>query len=136
MTISAMLDACVLYPVYLCDTFLRLAEADLFRPQWSAEIVNEVRRNLVARGVPENAVDRRMAAMDRYFPDASITEFETLIEEMTNDPKDRHVLAAAVRGQAAVVVTFNVSDFPTPALKPFEVIAMHPDDVWVGEAPR
>jgi hypothetical protein len=28
----AFLDACTLYPAYLCDTLLRLAEASAYRP--------------------------------------------------------------------------------------------------------
>lgn len=35
---------------------------------------------------------------------------------MTNDPKDRHVLAAAVRGHAGLIVTANIKDFPASAL--------------------
>jgi len=31
---------------------------------------------------------------------------------MTNHPKDRHVLAAAVRCNAEVIVTHNVKEFP------------------------
>jgi hypothetical protein len=43
------------------------------------------------------------------------------------DPGDRHVLAAAIRGQAAVIVTYNLKDFPEEALKPFDIAAEHPD---------
>ena len=50
----------------------------------------------------------------------------SLVGGMTNDPKDRHVLAAAVRANAEVVVTFNLADFPDPALKTFDIIAIHP----------
>jgi len=35
----------------------------------------------------------------------------TLGETMTCDPKDRHALAAGVRSDAAVLVTFNTDDF-------------------------
>ena len=43
---SALLDACVLMPINLTDVLLRLAKAGTFRPLWSAEVLDEVRRNL------------------------------------------------------------------------------------------
>jgi hypothetical protein len=52
---------------------------------------------------------------------------------MTNDAKDRHVLAAAVRANAEVVVTFNVGDFPESALKPYEIVALHPDEFLLDQ---
>ena len=35
-------DACVLVPIALADTLLRLAEADLYRPLWSERIIDEM----------------------------------------------------------------------------------------------
>jgi predicted nucleic acid-binding protein len=123
----AFLDTCVLYPAYLCDTMLRLAEAAAYRPLWSSEVMDELRRNLVERGIPPERVDHRIRQMTRSFPDAMVTGYDSLIEGMTNDPKDRHVLAAAVRANAEVLVTFNLSDFPERAVKPYDVEAVHPD---------
>jgi hypothetical protein len=40
---------------------------------------------------------------------------------MLNDPKDRHVLAAAVRAGAQVLVTDNVRDFPARSLAPYDI---------------
>lgn len=65
-----MLDTCVLYPAYLCDTLLRLAEAAAYRPLWSADVLAELRRNLIGRNIPPERVDRRLANMTRSFPDA------------------------------------------------------------------
>ncbi len=125
MPFPAFLDTCVLYPAYLCDTLLRLAEASAYRPLWSAQVLAELRRNLIDRGIPAERVDRRIAHMARSFPDALVEGYESLIDGMTNDSKDRHVLAAAVRANAEVLVTFNMSDFPEPALKPYDVVAIH-----------
>jgi hypothetical protein len=47
---------------------------------------------------------------------------------MTNDPKDRHVMAAAVRGRADVIVTSNVKDFPLEACEPYDVDVQTPDE--------
>lgn len=52
---------------------------------------------------------------------------------MTTDAKDLHVLAAAVRANAEVVVTFNTRDFPENALKPYDVAALHPDDFLLDQ---
>ena len=61
------------------------------------------------------------------FPDAEVTGYRSLIDGLTCDPKDRHVLAAAVRADAAAIVTFNIGDFPTASLEPFEIEVIHPD---------
>jgi predicted nucleic acid-binding protein len=133
MTFPALLDTCVLYPAYLCDTLLRLAEASAYRPLWSADILAELRRNLIGRGIPAERVDRRITQMTRSFPDALVTGYESLIDGMTNHPKDRHVLAAAVRANAEVVVTFNLNDFGEPALKPYDITPIHPDEFLLDQ---
>jgi hypothetical protein len=71
--------------------------------------------------------------MRRFFRDAEVTGYEDLIEGMPNDPKDRHVLAAAVRGGAETVVTANLADFPPDALKAFEIEPVHPDDFLLDQ---
>lgn len=94
---SAVLDACVLFPAALRDTLLRAADAGLYRPQWSHAILEEVRRNLIAAGrLDATRAQRLLAAMRREFPEAEVRGYEALVPAMTNDPKDRHVLAAAV----------------------------------------
>jgi hypothetical protein len=56
-------------------------------------------------------------------------EVERLEPAMTNEAKDRHVLAAAVAADSELVVTFNFDDFPPEACEPVGVEAVHPDDL-------
>jgi len=83
--------------------------------------------------VTEAKADRRIGFMRAAFPDAEVTGYEDLIDSMTNHPKDRHVLAAAVRADAAVIVTANLKDFPRSALDPYDLDAMGPDDFLLNQ---
>src|SRR5690606_24817247 len=113
---------------HLRDTLLRLAERELYRPLWSASIMDELSRNLLKLDLDPNAVGRLIELMPATFPDANVTGYEPLIDAMTCDPKDRHVLAAAVRADAAAIITFNVSDFPADSIDHLAIEVLHPDD--------
>lgn len=126
----AILDACVLVPPYLCDLLLRLAERPaLYRPLWSAQILDEVGKAQVeGLGFPLISAQSWRGAVDRAFPGSSVSGYEPRIEECRNDVKDRHVLAAAIHGEARVIVTINLRDFPPVALEPWSVAAIHPSE--------
>jgi predicted nucleic acid-binding protein len=127
---SAVLDTNVLYPFSLRDTLLRLAELDLYTPLWSARILEEMTRNLVERQITEEQAARIEVAMREAFEEAEVdaAEIERLEPAMTNDAKDRHVLAAAVAADSELIVTFDLDDFPPEACEPLGVEATHPDD--------
>ncbi|WP_433347803.1 PIN domain-containing protein [Micromonospora sp. CA-111912] len=125
--IVAVLDACVLVPSVLADTLLRCAEQDLYRPVWSEAILGEVRRNLPP-SVRGAKAERRIEVMREHFPEAMVSGYEQLVSQMSNHPKDRHVLAAAVAADAEAIVTANLRDFPDHALAPYAIEALHPDD--------
>ena len=93
-----VLDADVLFPCLLRDTLLRAAEHEFFQLYWSAEILEEVRRNLVATDTTnEHQAQQLVNAMDGAFPEAMVNGYQDLVDAMPNHPKDRHVAAAAVR---------------------------------------
>ncbi|WP_322763390.1 PIN domain-containing protein [Frankia sp. Cr2] len=121
-----VLDANVLIPNALCDLLLRLAEEDVYLPRWSEEILDEVRRNLP--GVAPAAIDRRIVFMNTAFETAMVAGYEHLIPKMTNQVKDRHVLAAAVACDADRIMTCNLRDFPADSCEPHGVEPEHPDD--------
>lgn len=81
---------------------------------------------------PKNAA-RRVNVMREEFVDAMVTGYEPLVDAMTNDPKDRHVLAAAVRANAAIIVTANVRDFPKSACAPYDIGVIHPEDFLLDQ---
>lgn len=113
----ALLDACVLVPMPLADTLLRLAEPPaIFEARWSEEILAEMSRTLVRRFAKSPAKARyRETAMRSFFPQAMVDGHQPLIDQLRNHPKDRHVLAAALACNADFLVTFNLRDFPTAA---------------------
>ena len=116
---EAVLDACVLLPPSICDLFLKLAESPrLYRPRWSEEILDEVRRNQIAKlNFDEELANYWRSEVTRSFPEALVTNYESYVEQCTNDPKDRHVLAAAIRCEADSIVTANLKHFPKTAVE-------------------
>jgi predicted nucleic acid-binding protein len=128
---TAVYDANVLYPAPLRDLLMHLALTGVYRARWTAQIHDEWKRNLLInrKDLTQAQLDRTSAAMDRAIPDALVTGYEPLCAGLTlPDPDDRHILAAAIKGSASVIVTFNLKDFPSDALEPFEIEAVHPDD--------
>lgn len=127
--LSIVLDACVLFPMYLRDTLLSTAEAGLYLPYWSQKILHEAMSNLVRRGklTQEKAINLEVA-IKAAFPEAIIEVPVGLEQVMTNDPKDRHVLAAAVIAKADVIITNNIADFKEKDLAPWNIKAQSPDE--------
>ena len=124
------LDACVLANYGVTDLLLRLAERPRqFLPVWSEEILAEVRRTHVGRlDWPEHLADSFGSELRTHFPEAMVSGYEPFLGAMDNHPKDRHVLAAAVKAGAEIVLTFNLKDFPKEALDSWGVEAWHPQD--------
>lgn len=127
---TALYDANVLYPAELRNLLMHLALAGLFRAKWSAEIHEEWISNLLENrpDLTRAQLDRTRALMDLHALDAVVTGYEDLIPGLRlPDPNDRHVLAAAIRARADVIVTMNLRDFPAQALDCYGIDAQHPD---------
>ena len=129
-SLTALYDSCVLYPAPLRDLLMQLALTDRFRAKWTASIHAEW-INAVLRERPDltrQQLERTRDLMNLHVRDGIIEGYESLISTlMLPDPKDRHVLAAAIHGRADTIVTFNLKHFPASALKPHAVRAQHPD---------
>lgn len=128
-----LLDACVLANQGVCDLLLSLAERPrLFVPHWSVCIMEEVARTHRDKlDWPEHLVTLFQEELARSFPEAQVHGYENLIPALTNDKKDRHILAAAISGGCTVILTFNLKHFRTEHLAPFGIVAVHPEDYLV-----
>ncbi|WP_261832160.1 PIN domain-containing protein [Leminorella grimontii] len=121
----------MLYPARLRDLLMHLGIVGLYQPKWSDRIQDEWRTNLLEKrpDIAPEALRRTVSLMNHALPDANVTRYEPLIKGLTlPDEDDRHVLAAAIRAKAEVIVTFNQKDFPHHSLAPFNVEALHPDE--------
>lgn len=135
---SAVLDACVLVPMALCDCLLRLAEEPaLYRPLWSEQILAEVAKTLQTdfHRSPEE-IAWRINQMKAAFPEAMVTVPCELLRavECLPDKDDRHVLAAAIMGHANAIVTQNTKHFPAEeCLGKFGVLCQPADEFLVNQ---
>jgi predicted nucleic acid-binding protein len=129
-----VLDSCVLIPMPLADTLLRLAAGPrLYLPKWTDQIMAEVSRNLQENfGLSKEQAAYRESEIRRHFPESWIEGYEELIPSMTNNEKDRHVLAAAVRSNSEVIVTYNRKDFLRAALTPYSITVQGPSTFLIN----
>ena len=128
---TAVFDACVLYPAPLRDFLMWLGLSGRFRARWSQDIHEEWKRNLLLNrpDLARAQLDRTSDLMDRAIPDGLVDGYEELIKGLTlPDPDDRHVLAAAIRCGASVIVTFNQRDFPAELLASYGMESQHSDE--------
>ena len=130
--LGAMLDANVLYPFLVRNILLLLsfADAGLYRPLWTDRINEEWSSNLIEKFPEKEAqIKATIQVMDGAFPEALVRQYEDLIEALQlPDIDDRHVLAAAIRGGAKVIVTENLRDFPSVILEQYGLDALTADE--------
>lgn len=125
-----LIDACVLANHGVCDLLLRLSERPrLIVPHWSADILNEVRStHLKKLHWPEDLAESFQLAVREAFPTAEVKGYQSLLDGLANHEKDQHVLAATIRGNCPLILTFNLRHFPSEALEPWSIQASHPQD--------
>lgn len=136
MAFVVVYDANVLYPSTLRDVLIRVAQTGLVQAKWTDDILDEVFHNLKANR-PEldpAKLDRTRQLMNEAVRDCLVTGYVRLVDAVElPDPGDRHVVAAAIRARAQLIVTFNLKDFPADELATWDIEAKHPDDFLVDQ---
>ena len=134
---AAVLDACVLVPMALCDLLLRLAEEPAtYRPLWSEAILAEMAKALRTKlRRTREEVDRRCLRMKEAFPEATVQVPSEMLKavECIPDKDDRHVLAAAIIAGVGVIVTQNTRHFPKECIDKFGILCQTADDFLVHQ---
>ncbi|WP_267424332.1 PIN domain-containing protein [Methylobacterium sp. GC_Met_2] len=131
---TATIDACVLAGVLRRNLILTLAQWEFFRVRWSDEILTETERaisGMFAKKGDASADEKgskARAGMEKAFEDAMVSGYERYLPMCEGvDPGDAHVIAAALKTQAQVIVTDNLKHFPASLLEPLNLEAKSAD---------
>ena len=128
---AVLYDACVLYPAPLRDLLMHLAVTDLYRAKWTNEIHDEWIRNVLSNrdDLSHKLLERTRDLMNSHVRDCLVEGYQAIIPTLSlPDQNDQHVLAAAIHAQCAVIVTYNLKDFPKKSLYKYGIDAQHPDE--------
>lgn len=126
---TCVLDTNVIYPIDVRDLLFWFARYDLYTPKWSKHIFDEWAEVMRRKGLPEKEIAKRTNKANLAFPDALVKNYEPLIHGLElPDEKDKHVLAAAIKTNANIIVTNNLKDFPDGYLARFGLAAKNADD--------
>lgn len=130
MTFAVIYDANVLYPNTLRDLLIRIAQSGTVQAKWTNAILDEMVTALSRNrpDIPAEKLSRLRELMNRAVRDCLVSGYEPLIEGLKlPDPDDRHVLAAAIKAGAQVIVTRNLKHFPPSDLAAWDIEAKSPD---------
>lgn len=130
MTLRALCDANVLYPVYLRDVIGESGVSGLFRPLWSDGILDETQHAL-SRTLPEagEKFPKIRGFLLEALPDSLVEVPREPVHDFGCwDPDDNLIVAAAVAGKADVLVTFNIRDFPADLFERCGIALATPDE--------
>ena len=126
---TCVLDTNVIYPIHVRDLLLWFAFYGLFTPKWSLHIFDEWKALMLKKNVAPEEILRRVENVNKAFPDALVENYESLIPGLRlKDLNDRHVLAAAIKTNANIIVTNNLKDFPADYLSKYGLSAKSADD--------
>lgn len=126
---TCVVDTNLIFPIEIRDILFWFAHDDLYTIKWSQHIFDEWISVMKRHNVDEVEIAKRVKMANQAFPDAMVLNYEPLIESLTlPDEKDRHVLAAAIKTNANLIVTNNIKDFPKDYLGNYGLIAKTADD--------
>lgn len=134
MPFSVIYDANVLYGNTLRDLHIRIARAGLVQAKWTDKIIEEMlnARKRNHPDTPPEKLTRLRELINNAVADCLVTGYEPLVDKLKlSDMDDRHVLAAAIKAGAQVIVTAD-RGFTPQELEPWSIEAKSSDDFVLG----
>jgi predicted nucleic acid-binding protein len=126
---TCVLDTNVIYPIAIRDLLLWFAHYDLYTPKWSKHVFDELQEVMRRKEIKEDIIQQRIQAINTAFPDAMVLNYEELIAGIElPDPNDQHVVAAAIKTNAHIIVINNLKHFPEKILSKYGLYAKKADD--------
>lgn len=121
---AAVLDTCVVYSGLRRDLLLTMSAQGVFRVVLSEDLLFEIQYveagKLRKLGASESEAERRADRLVAHLRDAfevlDPRRVELVGEVGLPDPDDEHVVATGLAGDADVIVTDNLKDFPDERL--------------------
>lgn len=110
----AVFDACIPYPFHLRNVLVQVGVDRLVEARWTEAIHEEWIRSLLADApaIPTERLQGTRRLMEHALPTAMVSGYEKHIPKITlPDPNDRHVVAAAITANAALILTWNLRQF-------------------------
>lgn len=135
---TVLVDACSLASVWRRNLLLSLAEAELFRLRWSPDIIAETEKTIAKilqdREDHKSRAAAAVAKMVSAFPEAHVYDYQAFLGAATlPDKNDQHVLAAALKTRASMLVTENTKDFPSKILSELN-LEVKSSDEFIADA--
>jgi hypothetical protein len=128
---TVIYDANLFFGAFRRRVMMHLAQAGIFRARWTEDIHQEWMRRLneAYPDIGREKIQTIRGYIDAAVPDCLVRNYRNIAKSLElPDEDDRHVLAAAIKAGAQVIVTCNLSDFPSDILAEYDIEAQHPDD--------
>lgn len=135
---TALIDSCSIVGALGRNTLLSLAEIELYRARWSGEILYETEVALVkilenqGKKLPQKIAKEQISRIEKAFPEGLVENFDSIQESLQGcsipDQDDIHVLAAAIKCRASIIVTENIKHFPVELLAAWNLEAITSDE--------
>jgi predicted nucleic acid-binding protein len=135
-TFTAFIDANVFYGARLRSLVLFVAQSKLYRARWTERVNDEwidaVVKKAKRPSITKEALQSTRDDMNKAILDCLVENYQHIeVGLQLPDPKDKHILAAAIHCHASTIITFNLTDFPNDYLSQFNIHATHPDQFLV-----
>ena len=129
MRLRGVVDASALYPTALRDLLLGLAQGEFYEIRWSSAAIYEMLGAIRKRepNIPAHRLDAIARCMREAFPEADVFyDDEEIARLITNDVRNRDVVAAAYFCAAHIIVTPK-RDFPLHVCCDLGIAVWSPD---------